>query len=194
MYETAAKLISCVLLLNIMVQVCFVSHPAYCIFSLPHLLQYTQTVQLVFMYREHSLGGKCWRWQRTNLAKKLDLSLATLKKIYPSKNTFVIPLLGSLILVFCSSLLLFFSHEITSDSLQLHGLTVAHQPSSISWNLHKFMSIKSVMREFCQNHIVVAMLHPTLCDRMDCSTPGSSVLHYLLEFAQIYIHWVGDAL
>ena len=28
---------------------------------------------------------------------------------------------------------------------------------------------------------------------MDCSMQGSSVLHYLLEFAQIYIHWVDDA-
>ena len=29
---------------------------------------------------------------------------------------------------------------------------------------------------------------------MDLSTPGSPVLHYLLEFAQIYVHWVGDAI
>ena len=28
----------------------------------------------------------------------------------------------------------------------------------------------------------------TLCDPMDCSTPGSSVLHYLLEFGQIHVH------
>ena len=28
---------------------------------------------------------------------------------------------------------------------------------------------------------------------MDCSTPGSSVLHCLLEFAQIHVHWIGDA-
>ena len=28
----------------------------------------------------------------------------------------------------------------------------------------------------------------TLCHPMDCSTPGSSVLHYLPEFAQTYIH------
>ena len=32
-----------------------------------------------------------------------------------------------------------------------------------------------------------------LCDLMDCSTPGSSVLHYLLEFVQIHVHRVGDA-
>jgi len=29
---------------------------------------------------------------------------------------------------------------------------------------------------------------------MDCSTPGFPVLHYLLEFAQIRIHRVGDAI
>ena len=29
---------------------------------------------------------------------------------------------------------------------------------------------------------------------MDCSTPGSSVLHYLPEFAQIPVHWVSDAI
>ena len=29
---------------------------------------------------------------------------------------------------------------------------------------------------------------------MDCSMPGSSVLHYLLEFAQIHVHWVSDDL
>ena len=29
---------------------------------------------------------------------------------------------------------------------------------------------------------------------MDCSTPGFSVLHYLLEFAQIHVHWVHDAI
>ena len=30
----------------------------------------------------------------------------------------------------------------------------------------------------------VIKLYPTLCDPMDCSTPGSPVLHHLLEFAQ----------
>ena len=29
---------------------------------------------------------------------------------------------------------------------------------------------------------------------MDCSTPGSSVFHYLLEFIQTHVHWVGDAI
>ena len=40
----------------------------------------------------------------------------------------------------------------------------------------------------------VARSCPTLCDLMDCSTPGSSVLHCLPEFAQIHVHWVDDAI
>ena len=34
----------------------------------------------------------------------------------------------------------------------------------------------------------------TLCDAMNCSTPGSPVLHYLPVFAQIHVHWVSDAI
>ena len=35
---------------------------------------------------------------------------------------------------------------------------------------------------------------PTLCDPMDCSTPGFSVHHQLLEFAQTCVLRVGDAI
>ena len=35
---------------------------------------------------------------------------------------------------------------------------------------------------------------PTLCDPMDCSTPGFPVNHQLLELAQTHVHWVGDAI
>ena len=34
----------------------------------------------------------------------------------------------------------------------------------------------------------------TLCDPMDCSTPGFPVLHQLPEFAQTHVHRVGDAI
>ena len=39
-----------------------------------------------------------------------------------------------------------------------------------------------------------AKLCPTLCNPMDCSTPCSSVLHYLPEFAQIHVHRFGDVI
>ena len=34
----------------------------------------------------------------------------------------------------------------------------------------------------------------TLCDPMNCSTPGFPVLHYLQEFAQTHVYWVSDAI
>ena len=34
----------------------------------------------------------------------------------------------------------------------------------------------------------------TLCDPMDCSTPGFPVHHQLLELTQTHVHWVGDAI
>ena len=35
---------------------------------------------------------------------------------------------------------------------------------------------------------------PTLCDPMDCSTPGLPVHHQLPELAQTHVHRVGDAI
>ena len=40
----------------------------------------------------------------------------------------------------------------------------------------------------------VAQLCPTLCDPMDCSTPGFLVHHQLPELAQTHVHWVSDAI
>ena len=34
----------------------------------------------------------------------------------------------------------------------------------------------------------------TLCNSMNCSTPGFPVLHYLPELAQTHVHRVGDAI
>ena len=40
----------------------------------------------------------------------------------------------------------------------------------------------------------VAQSCPTLCDPVDCSTPGLPVHHQLPEFTQTHVHWVGDAI
>ena len=40
----------------------------------------------------------------------------------------------------------------------------------------------------------VAPLYPTLCDPMDCSTPGFPVRHQLLELSQTHAHLVDDAI
>ena len=49
-----------------------------------------------------------------------------------------------------------------------------------------------VKRPFCC--YLVAQLCPTLCDPMDCSTPGFPILHHLPDFAQTHVHWVNDSI
>ena len=41
--------------------------------------------------------------------------------------------------------------------------------------------------------VVQLLSRVQFCDPMDCSTPGFPVLYYLLEFAQIYVQGVSDA-
>ena len=47
---------------------------------------------------------------------------------------------------------------------------------------------------FCHRCCSVAQSCRTLCDPMDCSTPGFPVLHHLPDFAQTHVHPVGDAI
>ena len=37
------------------------------------------------------------------------------------------------------------------------------------------------------SHLAAVVQLLSLCDPMDCSMPGSPVLHHLLEFAQIHV-------
>ena len=46
----------------------------------------------------------------------------------------------------------------------------------------------------CSCSCSVVQSCPTLGNPMDCSTPSFPVLHYLLEFAQMHVHWVNDAI
>ena len=53
-------------------------------------------------------------------------------------------------------------------------------------------SIRSWLGLLAKAGIIHSLSHR--CGLLDCSTPGSSVLHYLPEFAQIHVHWVGDTI
>ena len=70
----------------------------------------------------------------------------------------------------------------STDSRFIHG--------SSSLFLHHLFSF--TFSSFCCCSVAKSCL--ALCDPMDCSTPGSSVLHRLPEFAQIHVHWVSDAI
>ena len=65
-------------------------------------------------------------------------------------------------------------------------------------------------RSLCLNHLNCVHIHtcnrssvqfssvtqscPTLCDPMNCSTPGLPVYHHLPEFTQTHVHRVSDAI
>ena len=51
-----------------------------------------------------------------------------------------------------------------------------------------------ITRELIAQFKSVAQLCPTLCDPMNCSTPGLPVHHHLPEFTQTHVHRVSDAI
>ena len=55
----------------------------------------------------------------------------------------------------------------------------------------QFQVPSKVIQLYCCS---VAQLYPTLCNPMNCSMPGFPVLHCLPEFAQTFVHWIGNAI
>ena len=75
----------------------------------------------------------------------------------------------------------------------LHWPAYSLQPSyqwSPQTRTEQWFSFVKFMSSCCS----VAELCPTLCDPMDCSMPSFPVPHHLLEFAQVHVHWIGDAI
>ena len=54
--------------------------------------------------------------------------------------------------------------------------------------------VPRVRHDWATKHTQSLSFCPILCNPMNCSAPGFPVLHYLPEFAQIHVHWVGDAI
>ena len=46
----------------------------------------------------------------------------------------------------------------------------------------------------CCHSCSVPKSYATLCDPMDCSMQGFPFLHYIPQFVQSYVHWVGDTM
>ena len=69
------------------------------------------------------------------------------------------------------------------------------------WSLPLWRPIMTYSGEtgICRSFITasvssVTQLWPTLCNLMDCRTPGFPVHHQLPELVQIHVHWVCDAI
>ena len=66
---------------------------------------------------------------------------------------------------------------------------ISSKPMTI---LHKIYTLKIIHSSVQFSSVTPSC--PTLCDPMDCSTPGLPVHHQLPEFTQTHVHWVGDAI
>ena len=83
----------------------------------------------------------------------------------------------------------------------MEGGSVEHAITVFTFNIQaNFENSSVIFRYFLKSKIVsgqyssVTQSCPTLCNPMDCSTPGFSVHHQLPEFTQTHVHCVGDAI
>ena len=70
-----------------------------------------------------------------------------------------------------------------SVSQNIKNYLWSHGSLGLNWSFSPFLAIFSTIR--CCS---VAKLCLTLCNPIDCSTPGFPVLHHFWEFAQTHIH------
>ena len=75
----------------------------------------------------------------------------------------------------------------------LYILILAHI-SYLDSHLVILYNMKSVISQRLLQFSSVIQSCPTLCDPMDCSTPGFPVHHQLLEPTQTHVHRIGDAI
>ena len=107
----------------------------------------------------------------------------------------------------CTQLALYKEHRARSSEpwiLALDPITVCTLSKSLDFlcvsyqithvNINGYIYIVSKCSQNPRSLCSVAQSCLTVCNPTDCSTPGFPVLHYLPEFAQIHVHWVGDAI
>ena len=73
-------------------------------------------------------------------------------------------------------------------------LSEARNPDSLQGSLLNLKTLSSLGKTAFLHYCSITHLCLTLCDLMDWSSPGFSVLHCLPELAQTHAHWAGDAI
>ena len=63
-------------------------------------------------------------------------------------------------------------------------------PEAISGSFH--WGVRGLFLTFSCRSVAKSCL--TLCNPVDCSMPGFPVPHHFLEFAQVHVHWISDAI
>ena len=87
-------------------------------------------------------------------------------------------------------LLTFNSHIIYFTHLKVnHSMVFSIFTDTCNYHHNQFSSSPKAV-SCCS----VTQLYPTLCDPMNCKTPGLPVHHQIPELAQTHVHWVSDAI
>ena len=83
----------------------------------------------------------------------------------------------------------------------LRNIRICGTESSVNkqpWKIHLILPpvlISLFSQQFHEKYYCsVTQSCLTLCGPMDCSTPGLPVPHHLLEFAQVHVHCISDAI
>ena len=84
-------------------------------------------------------------------------------------------------------------HQPSSEEFELphRGLTLSYHPGGYKTHMYThgwFMSVQLIQFSLVPHSCL------TLCDPMNCSTPGLPVDHQFPEFTQTHVHQVGDAI
>ena len=82
--------------------------------------------------------------------------------------------------------------EPTSPALQADSLPLSHIGRPIYWILLVIQSLSRVWLFCCCCSVAKSCL--TVCDPVNCSTPGFPGLPSLLEFVQTHLHWIIDTI
>ena len=95
----------------------------------------------------------------------------------------------------------------SSSSMALHIVYLVNVPHEFENNFYSALYACSNSINVRSNWLIVLFKSsvwvqfgsvsqscPTLCDPMNCSTPGLLVHHQLPELTQTHVHWVGDAI
>ena len=136
-----------------------------------------------------SCGGCCsfpWVLVHTRFVHSLRVSLVSLRFDF---KTWLCP---SYYLVGASTLPLDTGHVFLVGSNILLQMVVQQLVAILVFSQEKMSALSTTLSSVQLSSVVQSC--PTLCDPMNCSTPGLPVHHKLPEPTQMHVHWASDAI
>ena len=132
-------------------------------------------------------ADKCWGWEILQIAKGSRHQSPS----FPRAFAQAIPLAWNALPLLSAQLTLW-PPEPTLGLIFLEVFLIT-QPEAVAPPL-SLPTIAHVCFPNGLSNLLLSRSVVSLFDPMDCSTPGFPVLHYLPEFAQTHVRWVGDAI